>query len=116
MLITKMIIRITKGRADIDSIQVVECGFSKVDEYGKQYYVDGFFGMSQKYGNWDDAMDDTARRCGFTFVHDNDDDADALAWNEACDAMAKAEANYYDDLGWEETLRQEQEEYRRGIY
>ena len=47
---------------------------------------------------------------------DNDNDDDALAWNEACDAMAKAEANYYDNLGWEDAMRQEQEEHRRGIY
>ena len=116
MLITKMIIRITKGRNDIEPTQVIECGFSKVDALGKQYYVDGFFGMSQKYGSWDDALEDTARRCGFTFVNVYEQDDDAIEWAAMCDAMAKAEANYYDNLGWEEALRQEQEEYRRGIY
>lgn len=58
----------------------------------------------------------TMQDAGIDVNRDDDDDDDALAWNEACDAMAKAEANYYDNLGWEEALRQEQEEYRRGIY
>ena len=47
---------------------------------------------------------------------DTERDGDAKAWNDACDAMAKAEANYYDNLGWREALRQEQEEYRHGVY
>ena len=74
MLVTKMIIRITLGGPDdIEPLQEIECGFSKLDAYGKQFYVDGFFGMSQKYGNWDDAMDDIARRHGFAYVNDNID-------------------------------------------
>ena len=48
----------------------------------------------------------------------DDDDDDGRAWDEVCDANAEAqaEANYYDNLGWREALRQEQEEHRRGIY
>ena len=100
MLITKISIRILTSDFnwldDIEPIQVVECGFSKVDDYGQQYYVDGFFGMSKKYASWDDAMEDTARRCGFTFVNVYAQDEADAKWNEMRDAMAQA----HDNLGW----------------
>ena len=71
MIISKMTIRITNtwlGSEDIESLQEIECGFSKTQTLGKQYYVDGFFGVSQGYASLNDAMDDIARRHGFTFV------------------------------------------------
>ena len=41
-------------------------------------------------------MEDTARRCGFTFVNVYAQDEDDAKWNEMRDAMAQA----HDNLGW----------------
>ena len=71
MIKSKRKIRITNTWVGIEPVreEVIEYGYWHPAELGKQYYVDGFFGMSQKYASWDDAMEDTARRHGFTFVY-----------------------------------------------
>ena len=67
MIISKRKIRITNTWLGTEPVreEVIECG-----HWGKQYYVDGFFGeYHRKYASWDDAMDDIAKRHGFTFVY-----------------------------------------------
>tara|TARA_R100001163_G_scaffold42439_1_gene32095 strand:- start:541 stop:714 length:174 start_codon:yes stop_codon:yes gene_type:complete len=41
---------------------------------------------------------------------------DAEDWRESCEANDRREAEYYDNLGYWEARRQEEEEFRRGIY
>tara|TARA_R110000765_G_C18753658_1_gene588204 strand:- start:250 stop:468 length:219 start_codon:yes stop_codon:yes gene_type:complete len=43
------------------------------------------------------------------------DDSEAESWNAACDAMTRAENNYYENRGWEAAMAQEAHEAQMGV-
>jgi hypothetical protein len=48
-------------------VQSIKCYYASWEREGKEYAVSGFFGCSAGYKDWTTAMNDIARRHGFSY-------------------------------------------------
>ena len=59
--------KISSKDESIDEIQVIQCHYFEHEDNRKQYSIEGWFGYSQAYANWDDALRDIAHRHSFKY-------------------------------------------------
>ena len=87
-----------RGKAKIpesDRIQVITVYFHKLDsEDGKAWAIEGWFGYSKRYTTLDNALADTAHRCGFNYkILPDDDDNNPNQQSEEIKTMPNTSNN-----------------------